>query len=58
MVTAQQLVEKRRFVIVAAFVAAAIVTPPDVMSQLTLALALLGLHEAVVAFLRWMEGRS
>jgi sec-independent protein translocase protein TatC len=58
MVTAQQLVEKRRFVIVVAFVAAAIVTPPDVMSQLTLALALLGLYEAVVALLRWMEGRS
>ena len=37
---------KRRYVIVGAFVIAAILTPPDVLSQLALALPLLALYEA------------
>src|SRR6267378_6216840 len=35
-ITAQQLKDKRRFFIVGAFVLAAILTPPDVLSQLSL----------------------
>ena len=39
--TSQQLEEKRRYFIVGAFVIAAILTPPDVLSQLSLALPLM-----------------
>ncbi len=45
MVTVQQLKEIRRYVVVAIFVVAAIVTPPDVFSQLALAIPLCILYE-------------
>ena len=57
MVTAQQLIDKRRYYIVAAFVAAAVLTPPDVLSQLALAVPLLLLYEAAIALLRSSESR-
>ncbi len=44
-VTMEQLRQSRRYVIVGAFVIAAIVTPPDVMSQLLLAVPLCLLYE-------------
>ena len=40
-ITSQQLKEKRRYFIVGAFVLAAVLTPPDVLSQMSLALPLL-----------------
>ena len=40
--------EKRRYAIVLVFVAAAILTPPDVISQLSLAIPMLLLYEASV----------
>ena len=55
MVTAQQLADKRRYVIVAAFVASAILAPPQVLPQLALAIPLLALYEAAIAFCRWIE---
>src|SRR6195256_4733957 len=39
-ITSQQLKEKRRYFIVGAFIIAAVLTPPDVLSQLSLALPL------------------
>ncbi|GLS45505.1 twin-arginine translocase subunit TatC [Methylobacterium brachythecii] len=42
------LKEKRRYAIVLVFVAAAVLTPPDVISQLSLALPMLLLYEASV----------
>jgi sec-independent protein translocase protein TatC len=45
-VTVEKLVDIRGYVIVAAFVIAAIVTPPDVMSQLFLAIPICVLYEA------------
>jgi len=45
MVTQQQLRDVRRYVIVGAFVAAAILTPPDVLSQFMLAIPLILLYE-------------
>ncbi len=45
MVTTQQLREVRRYVIVGAFIAAAILTPPDVLSQFMLAIPLILLYE-------------
>jgi sec-independent protein translocase protein TatC len=49
------LVEKRRYAIVAVFVAAAILTPPDVISQLALALPMLLLYEASIFSVRFVE---
>ena len=45
MVTPEGLAEKRKIAIVVAFVAAAILTPPDVISQLLLALPIIMLYE-------------
>ena len=45
MVTTTQLREIRRYVIVGAFIAAAVLTPPDVLSQFMLAIPLILLYE-------------
>ncbi len=57
-VTSQQLKEKRRYFIVGAFVIAAILTPPDVLSQLSLALPLMVLYEGSIWSVRWVEKRQ
>jgi sec-independent protein translocase protein TatC len=54
-ITSDQLREKRRYFIVGAFVIAAVLTPPDVISQLSLALPLMVLYEASVWSVRWVE---
>ena len=41
LITAEQLKAKRRYFIVGAFVLAAVLTPPDVLSQMSLAIPLL-----------------
>ena len=43
--TPEGLARKRKFAVVIAFVAAAILTPPDVVSQLLLALPIIALYE-------------
>jgi sec-independent protein translocase protein TatC len=55
--TSDQLRSKRRYFIVIAFVIAAILTPPDVLSQLSLALPLLALYEGSIWSVRWVEKR-
>ena len=57
-VTSQQLREKRRFFIVGAFVVAAVLTPPDVISQLSLAVPLMLLYEGSIWSVRMVEGRA
>ncbi len=52
MVTTQQLREARRYVVVGAFVVAAVLTPPDVLSQFMLAIPLIILYELGI----WMSG--
>lgn len=52
MVTQQQLRDARRYVIVGAFVVAAVLTPPDVLSQFMLAVPLILLYELGI----WMSG--
>jgi sec-independent protein translocase protein TatC len=52
MVTPQQLRAARRYVIVGAFVVAAVLTPPDVLSQFMLAIPLIILYEFGI----WMSG--
>ncbi len=57
-VTSDQLRSKRRYFIVIAFVIAAVLTPPDVLSQMSLALPLLILYEMSVLSVRWVEHRA
>jgi sec-independent protein translocase protein TatC len=54
-VSSAGLVGARRYAIVGVFVLAAVVTPPDVISQLTLAAPLLILYEASVLLVRLFE---
>ncbi len=55
MVTAEGLREKRRFAIVGNFIFAAIVTPPDIVSQLSLAIPMVFLYELSIFSARWAE---
>jgi sec-independent protein translocase protein TatC len=57
-ITSQQLKEKRRYFIVIAFVIAAVLTPPDVLSQLSLALPLVLLYEGSIFSVRMAEKRA
>src|SRR5512140_3914091 len=52
-VTVQQLKDIRRYIIVAIFVVAAVVTPPDVFSQLALAIPLCFLYELGIILARF-----
>ena len=56
-ITSEQLRSKRRYFIVIAFVIAAVLTPPDVLSQMSLALPLLALYEGSVWSVRVVERR-
>lgn len=56
-ITAQSLVSKRRYAVVLAFVAAAVLTPPDVFSQVSLALPTIVLYEVSVISVRMVERR-
>jgi len=55
LISARTLSEKRRYAIVITFVFAAIVTPPDVISQIGLAVPILGLYELSILAIRLME---
>ncbi len=55
LVTSRQLAEKRRYAVVMVFVAAAIMTPPDVFSQISLAIPLMILYEISIWSARWVE---
>ena len=57
-VTSEQLKSKRRYFIVGAFVIAAILTPPDVLSQLSLALPLMALYEGSIWAVRLVEKKA
>jgi sec-independent protein translocase protein TatC len=56
-ITSDQLKAKRRYFIVIAFIIAAILTPPDVLSQLSLALPLVALYEGSIWSVRIVEKR-
>jgi sec-independent protein translocase protein TatC len=53
--TPRQLAEKRRYAVVALVTFAAIVTPPDVFSQLALAIPMYVLYEAAIVIARFFE---
>ena len=52
---ADALKSKRRYAIVVAFVIAAVLTPPDVVSQLALAIPLIAFYELSIVIGRWIE---
>ena len=54
-ITAKTLVSKRRYAIVGIFVVAAILTPPDIISQFALAIPLLGLYEISILLVRYLN---
>jgi len=58
LVTRAQLAAARRYVIVAVFIVGAIITPPDVMSQLMLALPLWLLFEGSLLIMRFSEKKA
>ena len=58
LVTVKKLKEIRPYVIVGAFVVSAVVTPPDVFSQLILAIPLIVLYEAGIIAARLFVGKQ
>ena len=58
LVTVEQLREWRGYVVVAIFVVAAIVTPPDVVSQIALALPMCLLYEVGIVFAQLITRRK
>jgi len=57
-ITSKQLREKRRYFIVVAFIIAAVLTPPDVLSQASLAIPLLLLYEGSIWAVRIVEKKA
>jgi len=57
-VTSDQLKAKRRYFIVGAFVLAAVLTPPDVISQMSLAIPLLVLYEGSIWSVKLVEKKA
>jgi sec-independent protein translocase protein TatC len=57
LLTSEQLARNRRFAIVGVFVVAAIITPPDIISQIGLALPILALYEISIIAVRIVEKR-
>jgi sec-independent protein translocase protein TatC len=57
-ITSDQLKAKRRYFIVGAFILAAVLTPPDVISQMSLAVPLLLLYEGSIWSVRIVEKRA
>jgi sec-independent protein translocase protein TatC len=57
-ITSDQLKSKRRYFIAIAFAIAAVLTPPDVLSQCSLAIPLVLLYEASIWSVRWVERKA
>ncbi|MDQ3482803.1 MAG: twin-arginine translocase subunit TatC [Pseudomonadota bacterium] len=57
-VTREQLVKGRRYAIVAAFAISAVLTPPDAISQLMLAIPLAALYELAIVAIRVTHWRA
>src|SRR3984885_14518476 len=55
LITSEQLASKRRYAIVGVFVVAAVLTPPDVFSMLSLAVPLLALYEVSIWLAKMVE---
>lgn len=58
LVTVEALAKNRKFVILGLVIIAAVATPPDPVSQISLAIPLYGLYEASILFCRIWRARS
>ena len=58
LITSEQLKAKRRYFIVGAFILAAVLTPPDVLSQMSLAVPLMVLFEGSIWSVRIVEKKA
>ena len=58
LVTPTQLAKGRRYAIVIAFVVAAFLTPPDVLSQFALAVPIILLYEISILIIRYMQRKN
>ena len=58
LVTPEQLAKGRRYAIVVAFVVAAVLTPPDVLSQFALAVPIILLYEISILIIRYMQRKD
>lgn len=58
LVTPEQLAKGRRYAIVVAFVVAAFLTPPDVLSQFALAIPIILLYEISILIIRYMRKKD
>jgi sec-independent protein translocase protein TatC len=58
LITSAQLKAKRKYAIVGAFVLAAVLTPPDILSQMSLAVPLLLLYESSIWSVRVVEKKA
>lgn len=54
-ITSKFLIEKRRYAIVIIFTIAAFITPPDVISQISLAIPLMGLYELSILLVKYIN---
>lgn len=52
LISAEALSENRRYAILGIFILATVLTPPDVLTQLMLAIPLIGLYEALIIYAR------
>ena len=58
MISAKALQSKRKYAIIFAFIVAAFLTPPDVISQIGLAGAVIALYEISILFVRYFEKQN
>ncbi|MGH1398647.1 MAG: twin-arginine translocase subunit TatC [Alphaproteobacteria bacterium] len=57
-ITADQLAAKRKYALIGTFVVAAFLTPPDVISQILLAMPILALYEISILLIRYVAKKS
>jgi sec-independent protein translocase protein TatC len=57
-VNSQSLKDKRRYFVVGVFVIAAVLTPPDIISQFSLAIPLMALYELSIWAVKLVEGKA
>ncbi len=53
LITADGLAAKRKYAVIVTFIVAAFLTPPDILSQILLALPILGLYELSILLIRY-----
>ncbi|MCB1841197.1 MAG: twin-arginine translocase subunit TatC [Alphaproteobacteria bacterium] len=58
LITPEWLAERRKYMIIVIFIVAAVLTPPDILSQILLAIPLMGLYELSILMIRMVAPKS